>query len=311
LFKKLRFLIEHDTAKTFEALLLDIKPDVVHSFALQISCIPILGVMQRHPELKWIYSSWGSDMYYSEEIGINKSIMKICLERIDFLITDCKRDYEIAKQKGFNKIYLGDFPGNGGVDFNEQNIESNLKNRNIIIIKAFNDKIGKGINIVKAINNVYQLTDFELVIFGADKEVEDYIYSSIFFSKLNFKVYNKNNYIPNEELLEIMGKSYIYIGNSYSDGLPNTLIEAMGMGAFPIQSNPGGVTSEIIEHAKNGLLISNPDDVNEIESLIKIALINKKMINDAFLANYNIVKARFDRNKIKPKILTMYEKIIK
>tara|TARA_R110002096_G_C14653248_1_gene726622 strand:- start:769 stop:1914 length:1146 start_codon:yes stop_codon:yes gene_type:complete len=302
---------ENDTVSVFEKKLLEIQPDVVHSFALQISCIPILSVMQKHSNFKWIYSSWGSDMYYSKEIGISKSDLEACLKRINFLITDCKRDYKIAQQKGFNNTFLGDFPGNGGIIFNENDIKYNIEERDVILIKGYNDAIGKGINIVKAFteNLITLLNDYEIIIFGADKEVENYIKSSIVFAKLNYKLYTKTKFIPNEELILIMGKSYVYIGNSYSDGIPNALLEAMGMGAFPIQSSPGGATSEVVEHSKNGLLISNPDDINEIEGLIHSALTNKKMVNEALVINTKIIKDKYERGIMRSKILKIYEGI--
>lgn len=70
------------------------------------------------------------------------------------------------------------------------------------------------------------------------------------------------------EVIKLMGQSLIYIGNSNSDGIPNTLLEAICMDVFPIQSNPGGATAEIIQHAVNGMLIENCEDVFEIKMMI-------------------------------------------
>ena len=81
------------------------------------------------------------------------------------------------------------------------------------------------------------------------------------------------------------------------------------MGAFPIQSSPGGATSEVVEHSKNGLLISNPDDINEIEGLIHSALTNKKMVNEALVINTKIIKDKYERGIMRSKILKIYEGI--
>ncbi len=75
-----------------------------------------------------------------------------------------------------------------------------------------------------------------------------------------------------------MGKSLIYIGNSNSDGIPNTLLEAICMDVFPIQSNPGRVTEEVIVNGENGLLINDCEDVNEIMGKMKQAIVNKEMV---------------------------------
>ncbi len=109
--------------------------------------------------------------------------------------------------------------------------------------------------------------------------------------------------------MKLMGESLIYIGNSVSDGMPNTLLEAIVMGAFPIQSNPGGATSEIIIHNKNGLLIQDPKDSVEISELILRALKDKDLREKAIEYNLNNIKPSLERNLVKEKVLKAYKKI--
>ena len=59
---------DHKAEEAFEKALVNFQPDVVHSFALYISCTPIIQVMERFTRLKWIYSSWGSDLYYFRQL---------------------------------------------------------------------------------------------------------------------------------------------------------------------------------------------------------------------------------------------------
>jgi glycosyltransferase involved in cell wall biosynthesis len=310
-FPKIHLLLENNVKKEFDKILKEVKPDVVHSFALQISCLPIIDVMNKYLAMKWIYSSWGSDIYFRKDIGITNVEFKKCLKRIDFLITDNKRDFRIAINKGFENNFLGVFPGNGGVDYIEKEIENSLSKRNIILIKGYNDEIGKGLNIIKAISTdlIFLLKNFTIVVFGCDDKVFTYINNNKKFENLKFKLYHKKDFLPNDELIKLMGKSYIYVANSKSDGIPNALLEAMGMGAFPIQSNPGGVTEEVIEHAKNGLLISNPNDVQEIKELIKSAMIKKEMVKNAFYINTEKFQNQYNRGKVKNEILALYEKV--
>ena len=65
--------------------------------------------------------------------------------------------------------------------------------------------------------------------------------------------------------MELMGKSLLYIVNSISDGIPNTLLESVVMSTYPIQPNPGGATLVFVG-ADNGLLIENPDSILEIKT---------------------------------------------
>ena len=63
---------EKNTAKEFEKYINIIQPDVVHSFALYVSCTPIIAVMEKYKNIKWIYSSWGSDLFYFQNEWIEK-----------------------------------------------------------------------------------------------------------------------------------------------------------------------------------------------------------------------------------------------
>lgn len=95
-----------------------------------------------------------------------------------------------------------------------------------------------------------------------------------------------------------MGKSLIYIGNSNSDGIPNTLIEAICMGTFPIQSNPGRVTEEVIINKKNGFIIQNCEDILEITSLLLKVVKNKELIFAANTYNINNIAPIYSRVKL-------------
>jgi glycosyltransferase involved in cell wall biosynthesis len=106
-----------------------------------------------------------------------------------------------------------------------------------------------------------------------------------------------------------MGKSLIYIGNNISDGTPNTLLEALIMGAFPIQSNPGGASMELI-NKDNGLLIENPDSVLEIKALILKALSGEIDFEKAFNYNEELAKSKLDYYWNRQKINKLYTDLI-
>lgn len=306
IFKLVNRLNDIPIEKAFEKKLLEIKPDVVHSFAMQLSCIPILNVMKKYPNIKWMYSSWGSDMFYSDYLKIEKAKMTEALQRIDCLITDCQRDCKIAIEKGFTNKFLGVFPGNGGVDFDQFVTD---QQRTIILIKGYNLKVARGMQIVKALDEeiIPLMQNYQIIIYGADDRLVNYVNSEERFTHLNLKVFTNKQFITNNELLGYMSKAYLHIGNSASDGLPNSLIEAMGMGAFPIQSNPGNVTTELIEHQKNGLLINDPEDISEIKSHLKFVFDHPKIVEEAQQYNQVFIKERYNRTSLKNTIIQLYD----
>jgi glycosyltransferase involved in cell wall biosynthesis len=301
---------ERNIAKVFEKKIVEIKPDIIHCFEMKLAGIPILNVLEKYKNISLIYSSWGSDLYFLKENGLNNQEEKQFLDRVNFLITDCKRDYKIAIENGFKNKYLGVFPGNGGITIPENKMVDWQK-RNTILIKGYDDGVGKAIKVIEALEllplSVFQ--NLEIIIYSADKIVVDTITASKYFESLNVKIFGRNNFISNTDLLQIMEKSILYIGNSISDGMPNSLLEAMGMGAFPIQSNPGNATKEVLSHGVNGFLIHNPLDSLEISNWIKRAIIDENLRESAMRYNIDFIQKKYNRTTLKKEIVQLYQDV--
>lgn len=306
IYNLVRPFLENTENEILEKIIKEIKPDVVHSFEMQSCSYPIIKTMNKFSNIKWIYSCWGSDLAYYQHIKGHSEKIKSILSRINFIHTDCQRDYNIAVQLGFKGKHLGVIPGGGGYDLGmNEKYRHELKDRRYIVVKGYQHKFGRALSVIYALEKIQnQIKEFEVVVFGAHKEVDDYVKSK----KLPFIVYPKDR-ISHSEIIEIMGKSIIYIGNSISDGMPNTLLEAMFMGAFPIQSNPENVTAEIIKHGINGFLIQNPEDIDALSGLIFSAIEDKEMLENALQTNFKISLERLDYNTNQQKIINLYKNL--
>ncbi len=287
-------------------ILNEIQPDLVHSFEMQSCSYPILETMQKFPKIKWLYSCWGSDLFYFQNQPQHVSKIKAVLSRINYLHTDCNRDFILAKNLGFKGKHTGVIPGGGGFHLEEfLPFIHSVSERKIILVKGYQHKFGRALPIFKALMYLTDyLTDYKVIVFGSHKVVIDWVHEN----RLPFKVFPKDT-ISHEEILKIMGQSAVYIGNSLSDGIPNTLLEAIIMGAFPIQSNPGNVTAEIISDGKNGFLIENPDDEKVIANLILKVLQQRELLETAFEINQKIAKERLDYMVNQQKIVALYQQI--
>ncbi|MGB8704892.1 MAG: glycosyltransferase family 4 protein, partial [Gillisia sp.] len=303
LYNRIEKLNERNTGKIFERELKRIKPDIVHSFALYVSCTPIISVMEKYPGLKWILSTWGSDLFYFQNSNRYLKDIQRVLPRIDFLFTDCRRDYELAKKYGFQGKFLGVFPGGGGYDLEKMNsLKIPFEERSLILIKGYQGRSGRAIPVLEAVGYLREeLKCYKIVIFGADKETKDYVEENSFRAWPNIEVQGK---IPQEQLWELMGQAKVYVGNSNSDGIPNTLLEALCLDAFPVQSNPGRVTEEIIQHRVNGILIGDCEDRTEIMEAIKEAL-NTVSLSTGLSANSEF-KQSLDYDGLRRRVISRY-----
>ena len=303
-FEKIQPLLEVTANEALEKIILEIQPDIVHSFEMQGCSYPILKTMQKYHNIKWLYSCWGNDLYYYQQFPIHLKKIKLLLSRVNYLHTDCKRDFELAKQLGFQGKHVGVIPGGTGYKLQDLEIyKLPLEDRKIILVKGYEHHLGRGLNIIMALEAIKnQIENYEVVVFGAHTKVINYINSH----NLNFTVFDRHG-LSHDELLKIMGRSLIYVGNSISDGMPNTLLEAIVMGVFPIQSNPGGVTGEIIENGKNGFLIQDPNNIKEIQQHIEEALKDNERLRNAQSINHSISR-QLDYFLNQKKVVELYER---
>lgn len=295
----------------FEEQLKIIKPDIVHSFVMFSACVPILKVMNKHKNIPWIFSAWGNDLYYLQNDPNHLKGMKIALKRINYMFADCKRDFKIAEKYNFKGEYLGTFPTGGGYEFDRYNSYSKqFEERKIILIKGYQSTFGRCNTVLKAILGLKkELSEFNIIVFGADPAVYEFIDSLEGVKKMpNLKIWGQ---LPHEQVLKLMGESLLYIGNSISDGMPNTLLEAIVMDVFPIQSNPGGATEEIIVNGENGLLIENPGNVEEIRNLIQKAISDKRFLKSGIEYNFKNIKPKLEREAVKKQVIEKYRLIEK
>ena len=83
---------------------------------------------------------------------------------------------------------------------------------------------------------------------------------------------------------ELLKKSSVFILPSFSEGFPNTILEAMSLGIPIVASNVGGIP-EIISHQRNGLLFDPKDTdgfVNGILTILKNKNEKTNLINNGF-----------------------------
>ena len=128
-------------------------------------------------------------------------------------------------------------------------------------------------------------------------------------SNLDINYSTRGEQLSHLELIKLFGKAKIAIAISKTDGIPNTLLESIIMGTFPIQTNPGGVTEEYISEGKNGFLINNNKDIESIKKAILLALNNPHLLEKAFKINQKLAE-HLEANKIKKEVLNAYKSVV-
>jgi len=109
-------------------------------------------------------------------------------------------------------------------------------------------------------------------------------------------------------MLRYYSRSRIYIGLSISDAISTSLLEAMVMGAFPIQSYTACADEWIVD-GKSGFIVP-PEDPDVIAKAIRRALRDDALVDQAAEINAKTANARLDYSIIQPQVVKMYRDIL-
>ncbi|HEU5459628.1 MAG TPA: glycosyltransferase family 4 protein [Pyrinomonadaceae bacterium] len=290
----------------------ELQPDLIHSLEMQrCSYLTLAGrkLLNGGPLPPWIYSSWGSDIFFFGRRPDHQPRIREVLSSCDYFIADCERDVQLAKDFGLRGEVLGVAPANGGFDLTRiRRLGSGLPtpSRKVIAVKGYHDETwgGRALNALEALRlSATQLQGFEVVIFSATSEVKSRAEALANVAGLKITILPAS---PNDEIIKLMGRARIAIGIGLTDGSPISLLEAMIMGAFPIQADTVS-TAEWIRDGENGFLVP-PEDPASIAAAIQRALIDNELVERAAKLNQGIADERLDQAVLRPRIIDMYKK---
>lgn len=298
-------------SKTIHAL----NPDIVHSLEFQAGGYLTLEVQQKFEGNfpRWIATNWGSDIYYFSRFDKHKSKIQAVLEHADCYSAECERDYGLAKELGFKGTSMPVIPNAGGIDLKSveplRNRVSPL-NRKTIIVKGYESTFGRAINVLKALELCAdKLEGYEIRVFSASPETEAYVQELQKNPLLNIGVVSSTiNKISHEDMLDLHANARVYIGNSISDGISTSMLEAIALGAFPIQSCTS-CAAEWITHGETGF-IPDPSSEPEIADCLVEALQNDVLVEDAYNKNWETVCSKLDAENIRKIANSFYEKAL-
>jgi glycosyltransferase involved in cell wall biosynthesis len=289
-----------------------LQPDLVHSLEMQrCSYLTLASRKQLNGDRlpPWIYSSWGSDIFFFGRRPDHEPKIREVLAACDYFIADCERDVHLAKDFGLRGEVFGVFPATGGFDLKRMRklgFGVPVSSRKVIALKGYQDEEwgGRALNALEALRlNATRLRGFEVVIFSATSEVKSAAERLAKQTGIRISILPPS---PSDEIAKLMGRARIAIGIGLTDGSPISLLEAMIMGAFPIQADTVS-TAEWIRDGENGLLVP-PEQPQTIAAAIQRALTDDQLVERAAELNSAIADQRLDQEKLRPRIIDMYRK---
>lgn len=290
-----------------------IKPDIIHSMEIQAAGYLTLEAKKRfRGEFPpWIVTNWGSDIYLFGRLSEHESKIREVLAACDYYSCECQRDVYLAEAYGFKGRIFPVFPNTGGFDLkfvSQLRYPGLVSERRSIMLKGYQNWAGRALVGLRALERCTDLLKgYEVVIYSAPTEV--LIAAELFQKSTGIQTIIIPKETSHHEILRRFGRARISIGLSISDAISTSLLEALVMGSFPIQSWTA-CADEWIEDGKTGILVP-PEDPDVIEKAIRRALTDDDLVNRAAELNWKTAVERLDQSKLKPKAVELYNTVAK
>lgn len=288
-----------------------LRPDIVHSLEIQHAGYLTFEAkkLTRGPFPPWIVTNWGSDIYLFGRLPEHAPRIREVLSSCDYYSCECLRDVSLAKSFGLAGKVLPVFPNTGGFDLD---LAAGLRPpgpvsaRRTILLKGYQHWAGRALVGLRALARCADLlSGYEVVLYSATPDVAIAAELLRQDSGVPVRILPKDS--PHREILRHHGQARLSIGVSISDAISTSLLEAIVMGAFPIQSSTA-CADEWIEDGVTGLLVP-PDDPEAVEAAIRRALTDDDLVNRAAEINSRTAAERLDRRRIAPMVAGIYRTV--
>ncbi len=320
LFLQLRYSLGPYTLARYGRMLAGIvteeQPDLVHAMR-----IPFEGMLGSFTpaEVPLVVSIWGNDLtFHSRGSRLMENYTRRTLNRADGLLADANRDIRLGKLAGFDedKPTLV-VPGSGGVDFDlmekaileESQTAAQVMRENVPIVinpRGFrpgsvrNDIFFNAIPIVlDRMPNV----NFVCVAMEGQPEALKWIKDL----KLDQRV-RLTPYLTQGQLWNLFKIASVTVSYSSHDGTPNSLLEAMACGCYPVVGDIESLR-EWITPGVNGMLVDK-ESPSALAEVILAALNNPMGRDQAAVYNRQLILERANTVIVREQIETFYRQLI-
>ena len=292
-----------------QRLIRRIKPDFVHALEFQHGAyLADQALRAGKLDNQFIATNYGSDIYWFQQFPKHLERIKSVLDRADRYSAECERDVQLALGYGFKGEVLPIIPNAGGIPEKYSQMEVlPPSERKLILIKGYDGWVGRATLAVKALPMIKdQLEGFEIVFYSCNAKTLRAIRKMSRESGIKVTAYPKKK-LSHDQMMEMFSRALIYVGLSLSDGISTSMLEALAMGAYPLQTNTA-CTSEWFSARTQGLEVGDLS-IAKIQKDMAHAIANAKVQTAADAHDRTTrIRARINSARLCALARTFYER---
>ncbi len=199
-------------------------------------------------------SSWGSDLFYYGRLAGHEPRVRAVLAACDSYIADCERDIGLAHELGFETEVLGVTVASAGFDLESMRRlrqSGPVSARTAIAVKGLHTDawVARGVSsrCRRSISAPTSLQASRSTSIPRARTFATRRSTSRGSPASDVRVMAPSVEVPYTRVISLMGRARVAIAVNISDGTPTTLLQAMIMGAFPIQSDTVSTREWIVD----------------------------------------------------------------
>jgi glycosyltransferase involved in cell wall biosynthesis len=291
------------------AFIREVQPDIVHAMRVPYEGMLTASALQGlAPRPSFLVSIWGNDFtLHAPSTPLMRMHTRRVMQSVDALHADVERDVRLARQWGLgeDKVTLV-APGSGGVRSDVFYPPAEPVKEPVIInprgVRPYvrNDSFFKAVPLVLA-----KRPDAKFVCSAMQGEAQ----ALTWVRELGIEgAVELLPPVPFLEMGDVFRRAQIVVSPSVHDGTPNSLIEAMACGCFPIAGDLESIR-EWIMPAQNGLLV-DATSPQSIADAILLGLEREDLRREAAGLNMNIISAKADYRRTMERVVEFYQAVM-
>lgn len=293
-------------------VLREFRPDIVHTlgiFPASVFYRKATEFLVGAPNLPvWIAQARGGpDLAMNRKNDLFLPEIRAVLEHCNCFLADNAQNYSIALELGLAPEKLsptGPVPGSGGIDpgiFNGVPLPSK-KERLILWPKAYNCIQSDGFVVVEALRRALpRVGRFRLLATAAMPDVEYWFREYLGSYGDHVSIVQR---MPREELLKVFGSARVMLAPSLSEGIPNSMFEAMASNTVPIIS-PLDTLTPLFTDNINTIYAHNLDPDSIADALVK-AMTDDELADRIAVTNLARVPSLAGRDQVRERVTSLY-----
>ena len=298
-----------------DKILREFRPDIVHTlgiFPASVFYLRGMGLLRGdwHDPVWVTQARGGPDLALNRKNDLFLPDIRSVLNQCDYFLADTAQNYSFALDLGLAPEKLsptGPVPGSGGIDpgmFRDALLPSK-KVRLILWPKAYNCIQSDGLVVVEALRRALpRVGRFRLLATAAMPDVEYWFREYLGSYGDQVSIVER---IPREELLKVFSSARVMLAPSLSEGIPNSMFEAMASNTVPILS-PLDTLTPLFKDNVNTIYAHNLDPDSIAEAIVK-AMTDDELVDRIAVTNMSLLPSLAGRDQVRERVTGLYRQV--